>query len=82
MAEIIKPLHIKLSNDPIDDIAMTQDISSLVNGPLGSGVSDEANFGRNCTGHPRHKPFASITRLAVNKIEIINKHRNERKKLA
>lgn len=63
---IMKPLHIKLSMDPIDTMDTIQDSSSLANRPLASGVSEEANFGRNCTGQPRHRPFASINTLAVN----------------
>lgn len=44
---------------------ITQEISSLANGPEASGVSAEDNFGRNCTGQPRVQPFASMSKLAV-----------------
>lgn len=44
---------------------ITHEISSLANGPDASGVSAEANFGRNCTGQPKAHPFASMRKLAV-----------------
>lgn len=48
---------------------ITHDISALSNLPDASGVSSEANFGRNCTGQPRVQPFASMSKFAVeNKI--------------
>lgn len=45
--EIIKPLNIKLSNDPIELTPIIHEISSLFNGPDASGVSIDSNFGRN-----------------------------------